>query len=295
MSQLIRLRNQIKSIQTTKKITYAMRLISMSLYSRLEKLHSNLNYYQETLNYFYSKVSKYSPSAHHPLLHPQNMLDSKPLVILVSSSKGLCGSFNSNLFKYFKRYFFLQEHQNVSFITVGTKSKEFLEEENLNNIIASYNEFNSGNFAEISNYISEIIKTHLLEFSSISFYSTTFKSFFLQKPQKSIITPIEKNAYFKAIEEKIMKNENSNMDTEASYEFEQGVEEITTYLVDLYIKSSITNLLFQSLLAEQASRFLAMDHATNNAENLLEKLTLQYNKSRQAIITKELSELSSSL
>jgi F-type H+-transporting ATPase subunit gamma len=67
------------------------------------------------------------------------------------------------------------------------------------------------------------------------------------------------------------------------------------YLVDSYIKSSITNLLFQSLLAEQASRFLAMDNATNNAENLLEKLNLQYNKSRQAIITKELSELSSSL
>lgn len=297
MSQLIRLRNQIKSIQTTKKITYAMRLISMSLYSKLEKLNSNLNYYQDNLNKIYSTISSNLTSWHHPLLHPQDILDSKPLIIFVTSSKGLCGSFNSNLFKYFKRYFFMQEHQTPTFITVGSKALKFLEEQNLGNILYSYNEFNSNNFLMIANNITKIINEQTREFSSITFYSNIFKSFFLQKPQKTIVTPIDKNAYFKEIEEKFNLNKDSNEDNSSpkTYELEQEADEIMNYLVDSYIKSSITNLLFQSLLAEQASRFLAMDNATNNAENLLEKLNLQYNKSRQAIITKELSELSSSL
>lgn len=285
MSQLIQLRQRIKSIQTTKKITYAMRLISMSLYTKLEKMNQPLNYYQASLDSLFLGLARHFTSWQHPLLFPEDILNERPLFIIAASSKGLCGSFNSNLFRYLKRYLFPEEHQTPTFITVGQKATKFVEDEELGTILCSYSEFNSNNFLIIADELARIISAQPTPFSSITTYGNTFKSFFAQRPTQTIITPVTiKHLEFEAM----------SSDSIEHLTWEQPAHEVLDTLAVRYLKASILHALFQSLLAEQASRFVAMDQATTNADHYLERLTLQYNKSRQSMITRELSELSTS-
>ena len=111
-----------------------------------------------------------------------------------------------------------------------------------------------------------------------------WKSIFIQNPQKTSLISLN------------TEQQQNTLDTsQTDITWEQDKSEILNYTAQRFINSSILNILFQSLLAENAARFLAMDSSTTNAENFLEKLTLQYNKSRQALITREVSELSANL
>ncbi len=280
MSQLIQLRQKIKSIKTTQRITYAMRLISMSLYSRLEKNNAALTHYKQEITEIFQKISRFSEKWNNNILFPKDILDSNPLFIIVTSSKGLCGGFNINLIKYFKQTFFLEEHKQPTFITIGYKSHSLAKQEGLFPILKSFDNFSSNNFTSITDEIINLINDPNNNFSSITFYSNFFKSFFIQKPIKHQLTPIEKN--------------NQDEDDISEPFFEQDTNEILNFLALRYLRSSILYILFQSILAEQTARFLAMDTATTNANKFIETLTLKYNKARQTFITKELAELSAS-
>lgn len=288
MSILIQLRRHIKSIQTTKKITYAMRLISISLYAKVEKHNAPLTHYRQTVASLTGNLAKIMPDWHHDQLFPQDILDTKPLIILVASSKGLCGGFNSNLMRYFKRSSFIEEHQQATFITVGQKATNYIEQQNIGPIALSYNDFSSNNVSSIADDIIAYLAEHT--HSSITLYSNYFKNFFMQPPHKTVITPVDR----KALQED--GKSSSSLATEDSdlMIWEQDPSTIGNKIALLYMRSCLLHGLYQSLIAEQAARFIAMDAATSNAEKMLEGLTLEYNKSRQALITKELSELSAS-
>ena len=277
MSQIAPLRNKIRAIQTTKKITHAVRLVSMSSFSKLEKESICMNYCTDNLTKVFVTLLAQVPDWKHRALFPQDILDSNPLIILISSSKGLCGSFNSNLFRYFDRSFFIEEHQTPSFIAIGKKAVKFLDEKRYGNILCRYPELTHANFTTIAQELTDLICEGKEIYSSVLFYSNHFKNFFIQAPAKQTLIPLS-----------LQEAEKKYID----FEWEQDKTEILNYMVFRYIKGSILNLLFQSLISESAARFLTMDKATTNAEEYLEDLTLQYNKSRQALITREVSELS---
>lgn len=283
MSQLIQLRRKIKSISTTKKITYAMRLTSMSLYSRLEKQHVNLGIYKKQVETLFKKLSNLENTWNSDILYPKDLLNSSPLIIIVASSKGLCGSFNTNLIRYIKQHLILEEHQTPSFITVGSKAHKFAKQQKFDPIIANFDDFNSYKIPHISKDVIKLIKLKNGEFSSVKFFSSFFINFFQQKPTETIMIPLQE----------VEKN-NPEPDILMEPILEQPYEEIMEFLGERYLTTFITNLLFQSILSEQAARFLAMDSATTNANKLIEALVLKYNKSRQALITKELTELTAS-
>ena len=288
MTQLTPLKQKIKAIQTTQKITHAIRLASRSVYSKLEKQNKPLKHYQTSIDNLFSQIANLNAEWKNPILFPDDILNSNPLFIIISSAKGLCGSFNSNLFRYLQRKFFLEEHQKPTFIAIGTKAIRFIQKEKLGEIICSHNELTSNNFDSISKDLTDIINNGKTLYSSVSFYSNHFKNFFIQQPQKTTLIPISTNNG---------ENDDENKQTEKSVEFiyEQDEKEILDNIANKYLKSSILNVLFQSLISENAARFLAMDSSTTNAENFLEKLTLQYNKSRQALITREVSELAANM
>jgi F-type H+-transporting ATPase subunit gamma len=304
MSQLVHLRRRIKSIKTTKKITYAMRLISMSLYGKLEKRSASLTYYQDTIRALYLKLIGQNQEWQNQTLFSQDPLASTPLVILVASSKGLCGSFNSNLFKYFNHAYYAQEHQNPAFITVGTKATQFITHEKAHStenkigpLIAHYDDLSSNNYLDIARLIVDHIVMREGRYASVTTYSNHFKNFFIQKPEKHLIAPLDfdstqskKNSANKS---SLGTLDNELFDTD-NIIFEQDILETMNQLFVQYLHASIQHILFQSLIAEQAGRFIAMDNATTNANKILDKVTLQYNKARQAAITRELTELSAS-
>jgi F-type H+-transporting ATPase subunit gamma len=284
VSQLTPLKRKIKSIQTTQKITHAVRLISMSFYSKLEKQNVFLQDYKNSICDVFTQLVVSFPEWKNPVLFPEDILDSSPLFVIISSSKGLCGSFNSNLFRYFERAFFVEKHQKATFITIGQKATNFIKEKNAENILQSYEELTLSNFDSIAAKLVSLINDTQGNYSSVSFFSNYLKNFFVQRPQKSTLTPVSLGK---------VKNNDNMFDGDLIWE--QSPKEILDYLAFEYLRSSILNILFQSMISENAARFLAMDSSTTNAEKILEKLTLQFNKTRQALITKEVAELSANL
>lgn len=284
-----------------------MRLVSMSLYSRLDKRNASLTVYRQALDQLFKTLVPAAPQWHNRTMMPDDLLDSTPLIIIVSAAKGLCGSFHTNLIRYYERLFFAQEHQSVNFIAVGNKAINFVTEsikrDKRGTLIANYPEINSNNLETIALSIYSAINSHRPRCSSVTCYSNEFVNFFKQKPLTTTLIPLL-SAIKTAPSHEASANGHdgpgSNEPHEAAtpshdYIWEQEPVVIVDKLSERYLKTSLMHLLLQSLLAEQASRFVAMDSATTNAEKYLEKLTLQYNKMRQALITKEVSELTAGL
>jgi len=279
---LIQLRQKIKSIQMTKKITHAVRLVSMSLYARMEKQDTSLKRYVQTMQHLFVRLSQCAPDWKSSLLLPENSPDENHLVIVIATSKGLCGSLNANLFRHFEATFDLQNAQNLNFITIGQKATKFIKDKPFGTLISTYTELHSNNFITIADDL--VIKLMASSFTSITIYSSELKSFFVQKPYRMELVPVNK------ISTDVSDQAFEGLDPDSMI-WEQDRYELLDHLAPHYLRSSLMLILFQALRSEHAARFLAMENSTTNAEKYLEKLTLQYNKLRQALITKEVSEL----
>lgn len=278
MAQLIIMRQRIKAVETIKKITHAMRLISMSSHSRLRHKKVHLENYKNAFQALWSRVAdKMTPSAHHATTNNP----SHHLTILATSQKGLCGTFNSSLFKFF-------EHENVQepntqYIAIGKYAIDYLTQHD-RTILASYNNFSASNFVTIAQAITNIIVQNPEFYASVTVFSNFQKSFFIQRPRKTVIYPLPEAAV------PVQSQEQAS-----EYLFEQSPEELSTTIRQLMLTVSLEELLFDSLLAEQAARFLSMDSSTRNADKLLISMKLEYNKKRQSAITAELTELATSI
>ncbi len=278
MAQLVQMKQQIRAIETIKKITHAMRLISMSAHSKMGNKINNLQNYKNELSKIINIID---------LLDDKSIQDKltdletpkKTLIILVASQKGLAGNFNSNLFRFFERNNSVSI-DHIEYISVGKKAGDFLRKKNLH--FKNFDNFNLQNFYSIAKSIFEIIKKN--NYTDIIIYANYSKSFFIQLPEKNIILPI-----------KINKTKNVDSLITENYIWEQPIPEIYKSVTNEYINFSVQSILFNSLFAEQSARFNSMDSATRNAEELLENLKRQYNKLRQAKITKEIAEISSAL
>lgn len=285
MAQLTQLKRKIQSIQTTKKITHAIRLVAMSTYSKIEKETEFLKSYKKNITQIFAQLLGNNTELTNKILFPKDILDSKPLYIFISSSRGLCGSFNSNLIRYIERTIILEKHQNPEIITIGQKIKKAIESKNIGKIVLSFDEVNTGNLEIISKEIIEKIYSANGTYSSVCFYSNILKNFFIQRPIKTTLIPAQID----------FQELNDSKKIEFDPILEQDQTEILDFIALKYIKSIILEILFQSLISENASRFLAMDSSNTNAEKILTKLILQYNKSRQALITREVCDLSANM
>lgn len=283
MAQLIQMRQRIKAIETIKKITHAMQLISMSMHSRLRSRTPLLNNYQQEVERMFNKVRFAAPTWYSSIMYPNTAQESNPLIILIASQKGLCGSFNSNLFHKFEASFTPNFLKNASIITVGKHAQSYINKQPFGQITASFDKFSSPQLNLISSRIVETICSAQKPFSSVVVVSNILKTFFVQRPHITTILPLSEPT--NTIEQSTPGEE---------YAWEQHPNEILNDLAVQYLTATMYRLLFQSLLAEQAARFISMDNATRNAKQLLEDTQLQYNKLRQAKITRELTELSAS-
>jgi F-type H+-transporting ATPase subunit gamma len=288
MSQLIYLKRRIRSIKTTQKLTHAMRLISMSLYSKLERNRVALEYHNKVLSGIFESLQRRCPDWKNNIFLPEDLLSSTPLFIIISATRGFCGGLNSVLFRYLEDHLFIEDHQSPSFITVGRKATDYITENKLGAIVASYNDLNSNNYIEVAQSIMKKITATESPYSSVTAYSSYFKNFFIQYPNKTSLIPIAGDPGEKYVEK------NNNFE-DSPLIWEQDRMDVIDSVACSKLESLLTFVLFQALISEYAARFVAMDNATTNAENYLEAMTLQFNKLRQALITREVSELSSNL
>jgi F-type H+-transporting ATPase subunit gamma len=260
MSQLIQMQRRIKAIATTKKITQAMRLISISLHTRLKKSEENLNKYNSIISEIPNLdfISQYLDNAAE-----------KNLYIIIGSQKGLCGTFNNQIAGFFNK---LSTNQNDDVILIGKQIFNLIKAQN---IIYKISNFSSQNLDTVLEELEKVI-TNQAPIKSIKIVYNKSKSFFYQLPQ---IIDIE-NSPNKKIDDKI-------------WWWPEDKRELAEKYSKIYFKLLLRKSLLESLVAEQAARFRSMDNATTNAKKLLEEMKIKFNKTRQAKITKEITELSS--
>jgi len=266
-----------------------VRLASMSMYARLERLHDNLKAYNIDLESFFAELISYAPDWKNEILIPSDVLDKTPLVVIVATTKGLCGSLNSNLFRFIDEKFSIQDHQKPQFIGIGKKAIKYIEQNELGEIFCSYPELNASNYSSMGSDIVARVVGSKGKFSSLVFYNNYLKSFFVQEAKKKLLIPVNPHKLSESLQHKIKKISAHELI------WEQDKYELLDELSLIYLHGTIVNILFQALLSEQASRFLAMDSSTSNADKFLDKITLQYNKQRQSLITREVSALSASM
>ncbi|MFA6527323.1 MAG: FoF1 ATP synthase subunit gamma, partial [Candidatus Babeliales bacterium] len=278
-------RQKIKSIQTTKKITHAVRLVSMSLYGKLERQETHFAAYLRTVEKAFMQLTlPVMDTWKHPVIFPEDKLDANPLIIIAATNKGLCGSLNSNLFRYISIIMNVGQHQTPSFIAVGARANKFIVEHNIGPVIGFYNDLKAETLSQVTADILEKIFTAPEPFSSVTLYGNMGKSFFAQAPYHTTLLPLDPQQATAITE----KNDISDQDDVI---WEQPMEEVLEQLARQYLQSRLVHFLYHTLKAEHAARFLAMENSTNNAEKCLEKLTLLFNKTRQALITREVAEL----
>lgn len=281
MEQLISMRHRIKSVQTIQKITQAMRLISISTHSKLSKKKANLEKYKKTLFELYLKI-KANLEAKSKFIMRSNSESNKNLVIIVGSQKGLSGTFNSHLLKFFEKNYNLSTDDHI--ITIGKNISDYFNKVKNINTLLSYDNFNSINFTEISYAITTFIWENIAKYKSVILFANHPKTFFLQEPSKFILLPFQQPNHISK----------ADIDLQTDYEISQP-DKLIESIEKIILSTMVENSLFNSLLAEQAARFLSMDTATRNADNLITAMQTNYNKVRQALITKELTEMTAGL
>ena len=283
MSKLIQMRGRIQTIETIKKITDAMRIISMSAHSRLKTKQEPLSNYLHELTTLLAKVKLATPTWTHERLMPTAQYDHNPLIIFIGSQKGLCGGFNTQASKFLAEYLRKKELHHFKCIAIGKKAADYLSENHPDALIANFPTLGASNFLTIAEQLTELIVTSVTVYTSVTIVSNLFKNFFVQKPTVTRLIPFNP--------EKISLTINPPVE---GYLWDEQPNDILDKLALQYIEAQLQFLLFQSLLSEHAARFISMDNSTRNANALLDTTKLEYNKLRQTKITTELTELTGS-
>lgn len=276
MSELIRMRQRIKTVETIKKITHAMRLIAMSSHARLRLKKQFFQDYQQEINKVVQRITHTIPLK-HPLLTTSSQDRQRTLAIVIGSQKGLCGSFNTALVVHALHEFSHIPSEQLDIVLIGKKLHDtFISHPGT--IIKHFDQFTAKNLTSINQEILSLIYSSLSLYRSVIVISHYPKSFFVQRAHTTSLIPLQDIT-------------TSSPATSQDYIFEQDPQVLIDYLVRMLLDARLHDLLFQSLIAEQAARFIAMDSSTRNATTLLDTMRLNYNKMRQSKITRELTDL----
>ena len=285
MPSLDDLKKRIKSVKSTQKITKAMKMVAAAkLRKAQESAEKGRPYSQKMQNIILNLTKSISDPQNAPKLLVGTGQDKTYLCVVLSADRGLCGGFNSNICKLAKTNFkkILAEGKELKIITVGVKGLDQIRREYGQYVIKkfSFKDKKKITFTEAEIIGNEIIKLfNEKQFDKCILFYNNFKNVITQIPQAQQIIPTEQKTV-KAIN-----------DDALSYEFEPEEDEILEDLLPKNISIQVFKAFLENAASEQGSRMTAMDNATRNAGDLVDKLTITYNRSRQASITKELIEI----
>lgn len=286
-------RDRIKSVKSTKKITSAMKMVAASKLRRAQEHAEASQPYAQSMAAMLSRVAgNVIVNAASPKLLAGTGSDKRVLLIMVTADRGLCGGFNAYIAKETRiQIKTLQaEGKEVSIVCVGRKGYDALGREYRNLVIHSFRDVFAGKRVEFAkaNEISQFVLDQFEagKFDVCRLVYNAFESVLVQKPTVPQLIPFELSAL--SVED---GNEEGASALKSPYEFEPGEEAILGKLLPRNVSIQIYSALLDSAAGEQAARMTAMDNATRNAGDMINDLTLSYNRARQAYITKELIEI----
>ena len=284
MASLDDLKKRISSVKSTQKITKAMKMVAASKLRRAQENAEKGRPYSDKMNNIILNLSNsISDKENSPKLLTGSGDNKVHLCIVMTSDRGLCGGFNTNIIKKAKSYFqkIQDEGKILKIMTVGSKGYDQLKRAYKENIIEkiSFKESKNANYFDADKVGKIVIdKFEKKEFDVCTIFYNQFKNVITQIPQEQQIIPLK-------------ASETEGNSTEDNYEFEPEEDEILSNLLPKNISTQIFKAMLENSASEQGSRMSAMDNATRNAGEMVDKLTIEYNRSRQAAITKELIEI----
>ena len=284
MPSLDDLKKRIVSVKSTQKITKAMKMVAAAKLKKAQESAERGRPYSERMqNIILNLTKSLSDPENAPKLMVGTGKDNTYLCVVMTADKGLCGGFNSNICKLAKNNFekILKKGKELKIITVGSKGVDQLKRVYGKYIIQKISFKNRKKITfneaeEVGKIILELFNKN--EFDKCIIFYNNFKNVITQIPQAQQIIPSE-------------QPERSNDIDDNFYDFEPDEEEILEDLLPKNISTQIFRAFLENAASEQGSRMTAMDNATRNAGDLVDKLTINYNRSRQASITKELIEI----
>ncbi len=284
MASLDDLKKRITSVKSTQKITKAMKMVAAAKLKRAQDNAEKGRPYSQKMNNVILNLSKgISDKDTAPKLLSGTGKENIHLCVVMTSDRGLCGGFNANIIKKAKSYFLkiINEGKELKIITVGSKGNDQLKRSFGDKIIEniSFKNSKNANYFDAEKVGKTIIeKFEKDEFDICTIFYNQFKNVITQIPQVQQIIPLNTED----------KDQNKSED---SYEFEPDEDEILSNLLPKNISTQIFKAMLENSASEQGARMSAMDNATRNAGEMVDKLTIEYNRSRQAAITKELIEI----
>ena len=271
MSQLIHLAQRIKAVTTIKKITSAMRLISRSFHTRMHKEAKFVNDYTHALHKTVDDLYAHLPEK--SALQTPVSIHGKKLIILIGSQKGLCGSYNTTIIHWIHTHLRKLQSEDMHLIVLGKKIDDYLKNLHIHHQ-RLLPELKLSNISSVTQKLLDEINGYT-DVKAVSNWPKTFLSHEYRETQLIPFNYTHKKSSSEC----------------GDYAWSHSPEIILETIMKTELHVNLYSLLFFSLSGEQSARFIAMDNATRNANKFLDSMKLQFNKMRQAKITKELSEL----
>jgi len=271
------IKDRIASVEKTNKITQAMKMVSAAKFKRNIKQLDHVKEYGEGLESIITSLSRRLFADEIPALLTPN--DSPQVaIIIISSDRGLCGGFNANLFKIFRDA--MAKHSQVDAYIIGNKAHQHYKSKDVNIVGVQPGFKSTTDLSEITSYINGFINSYLKGvYSNVYVVYNEFISALASNQVIQQLLPVE------------LKEWDPTNITTSDFIYESDKASSLSQLFETYITYKFTLAVQESLTSEEGFRMAAMDSASNNAKEMIQELTLFYNRSRQAAITTELTEI----
>ncbi|AME09989.1 MULTISPECIES: ATP synthase F1 subunit gamma [Gemella] len=282
MASLRDIKNKINSTKKTSHITKAMEMVSTSKLLKAQTNTQKFNPYMKKMQEVMATIFSKEGSIKHPMLEKREL--KKTLYVVITSDSGLCGGFNSNIIRNFvnttkERH---TSHDEYGIVAIGNYGAEFFRK-NGYSIVESYRDIpDEPSFTQVKEITNKVVGYFTdKKYDKIYLHYNHFVSMIQQVVTEDQVLPIENTTQFK----------NSNNQVTGAYEFEPGEEAVLDVLLPQYAESMIYGSILDSKASEHSARKTAMKNSTDNAGNIIDTLTIKYNRARQAAITQEITEI----
>ncbi|UEM04162.1 F0F1 ATP synthase subunit gamma [Skermanella rosea] len=292
MPSLKDLKNRISSVKSTQKITAAMKMVAASKLRRAqEQAEAGRPYAERMGRMLASLAANVSSNGEGPKLMTGTGKQDVHLLVVITSDRGLCGGFNGTIVREARRQIarLESEGKTVKVLTVGRKGRDQLRRTNPNSVIQSYEDIGRKrlSFAE-----ADMITAKVLELFDAGEYDVASVIYNKFKSAMTQVVTVQQVIPFAMPEGETAGTQAADQgEAKALYEFEPEEDQILADLLPKNLSIQVYRALLESAASEQGARMTAMDSATRNAGDMINKLTLTYNRTRQAVITKELIEI----
>lgn len=270
------IRRRIRTVKNIKKITNAMKMVAAARLKKVQAKAEAARPYAQEMSELMTRLATSAGQIFHPLLEQRE--EKSAAFVVIGAERGLAGSYNTNVMQHALREIDNRSPENVKLVLVGKKAVSF--------------------FKRRPYQIVEAIESLSLDvsFSDVQHLTTRVRSMFEEKEVDAVyliyarfVTPMKQLPA--TVQLLPMRQPTSELTVESDFEFEPEAPKLLAALLPKYLSTQVYQALVEAQASEQGARMTAMSAATNNASEMIETLTLAYNKARQAAITKELTEI----